>query len=177
MFVRIKPVFFIALLGLSACGDNRDVPVELSYNGVEAGVSVPAPAILLASRMIDFEDLALKVRVDQVDQNLVRQGDSYIVQAIVPPGQAVPINIEWSTIFQGTMLPLAVLNFTLPATNSNLSQEISSSDYSTEIFDFDEDGVSNLDELNSGTSPESPDGHWRQAFTLLRGRYSAAGRI
>lgn len=156
MFARINPVFCFALLGLSACGENREVPVELSYDGVEAGVSVPVPDILLASRMIDFEDLALEVRFDQVVQTLVRQGDSYSVQAIVPPGQAVPINIEWSTLFAGQLLPLAVLNFTLPATNTNFSQEISSSDYSTEIFDLDGDGESNLDELNNGSNPLEP---------------------
>lgn len=156
MFARIKPAFFIALLGLSACAENRDASIELSYDGVEAGVSVPVPDMLLASRMIEFENLALEVRVDQVVQTLVRQGDSYVVQAIVPPGQAVPINIEWSTLFAGQLLPLAVLNFTLPATNTNFSQEISSSDYSTEIFDLDSDGESNLAELNNGSNPLEP---------------------
>jgi len=145
-------VLFVALL-TATCSEGRSSHVTVLPN--DSGTSdlgLGVPSVLLRSRSVNLNQLTVEVTLGGTPVAMARVGDQWSGQFSLPEGSdSYTLLTTWYQSVSGTSLPLAA---SLPieiSTQSNRNIQIS--EYSWQQFDRDEDGTSNLDEINAGTDP------------------------
>ena len=108
-------------------------------------------------RAVDPLNLVPRVLVNRVGVDSQRVDDEWIARAVVPEGSDVRISITWFERIRRNgvtvSLTLAELDRTISAISADQTRFFDADDYETDRFDDDGDGLSNLAERNSNTSP------------------------
>ena len=145
-----------ASLALGGCGPESG-DVELDPDGA---MRLPVPP-QLDVRAVDPLNLVPRVLVNGRGVDSRRVDDEWTSRVTVPRGSDVRISITWFELIERgeetVRLPLADLDAVISAISENETRLFSADDYESDRFDNDRDGISNLAERNSNTSPFDAD--------------------
>jgi peptidoglycan hydrolase-like protein with peptidoglycan-binding domain len=149
-FLQVLTVTLLLAGFTTSCTESTtNTPSPLN---ADSGQELPIPAQILSSRTIDIDQLEVEVVVNGERVQATRQGNIWQVSIQVSPGDNLSLTVTWFENFEGTRLPLASWQDSL-SVQDNQTININSTDYVTDIFDNDGDGVSNLAERDAGTPP------------------------
>lgn len=148
----IAAILFSALL-IAACSEGRSSHVTVLPN--DSGTSdlgIGVPSVLLRSRRINLNQMTVEVTLGGSPVTMSRVGDQWRGQFSLPEGDgSYTLLVTWYQSVSGTSLPLAASQPIEISAQSDRNIQIS--EFSWQQFDRDEDGTSNLDEINAGTDP------------------------
>lgn len=140
---------------LISCESANDVMISTTGDGA-AEVDLTPPEFIAQARAVDPDSLVLEVTINGSAAELTRNAaGQYVGIVMVPSNSNVEIRVRWLQRDSGqTDLDLAVAETTLlvSASQSTAAIDFGDEDYNRS-FDYDQDGVSNLAELNAATNP------------------------
>lgn len=155
-----KPVFLIAgtALLLAACTENSSLQMGSdAATGTSSGaLNLAPPAQLLSARAINLEALIAEVTVNGNTQRFQRSVP-FTTTVDVANGDMLNLQVLWYLEEAGSS-PLLLTSFSLnQQITGNDTIAINSSDFTSEGsgFDADNDGYSNLRELESNSDPNN----------------------
>jgi len=139
---------------LVSCDSNT---ITLSGDTDTQTFVIQPPAALLATRMVDVENLTLEVLVDNNAVVMDQSGaDGEWVGSIdLAPAVEYQLQVTWIESFKNEKIRLSRASkpVQIQANDPAPKIEIFESDFNGDGFDFDSDGRSNLDERNAGSDP------------------------
>ncbi len=146
----------LAVAALALAGCHPDGGVSRAPDGTLT-LDVP-PALQV--RAVDPLSLLPRVRVNGRGVVSIRTNDQWTVRTTVPEGSDVRVSITWiERIGQDPAtrvdLELARLLANIPTIEEDRTFLFTADDYETDVFDDDEDGISNLAERIGDTDPFS----------------------
>lgn len=149
-------VSVVAALLLTACGGEDEVIVLNS--GTDTVFSLPAQLRDVAA--VNSEDLILEVRVNEQPVQIPKTGsdpDVWSGVVNVPAGQTSQVSVSWSQLYttnsQSYDLTLAQQQKVIAVGTEAQSVDFRIGGYNTISHDQDDDGLSNLAEINESRSP------------------------
>ena len=147
----------VLLILLSGCTENGST-INVGPNG-ESSMTFEAPSFLLNARAIVPENLRLFVSINNEVIPMTQQGAIWTGAATIRKNSSVELFVEWREFLpdDGIDLLLARAFKRQPSITSNIIFSVSSQENSYfttgDGFDFDGDGVSNLEERKQNRNP------------------------
>ncbi len=155
-------VLLMAVL-LQACDSPEDVPtdhitlsadqaVQSGANGT--GLTVSLPERLRNASAIDPAAVRAIALVNGIETELQRNADGQYVASIqVPARTSLTFSIQFFELYAGQRLMLASTEQLISTGTQNTTINLQRGDYEFDIFDSDNDSVSNIVERENDTSP------------------------
>lgn len=131
------------------------VAATATATATATAISLPAPH-LLQGRAIIQDALQAEMTVNGRSAIAQRNGDSWSASFNVLPGENLMFSLVWYQVYIGNVgLALATLDETYPSISQGSSIQIDDSRYVTSGagLDLDNDGISNLAELDGDSNP------------------------
>ncbi len=146
----------VSPLLLASCSDSGTV-TTLDAN---PSVSIELPGFLRGSEAPDESLISPTIRLSNganVNINQISE-QSWTGTINVEAGRTYTATVSWVENFEGADLPLAQMTQALEIADDGSVVRGDATEYTTD-FDTDSDGVSNLQERQAGTDPNSADGN------------------
>lgn len=155
---RLHKLLAILVLGMLAACDPAESPdlVTGADGQTRMGLGIPVP--IMQVRNIDRSQLFPRVTVSQEGSTapdtvieLQRRGNQWVGRFSLPDNNLYELKTEWFYTIGGVQIQLAKS----PPLSISLASDrnIRIDSYDTDSFDYDSDGVSNIDELNQDRDP------------------------
>ncbi|MFK7996544.1 MAG: sugar-binding protein [Granulosicoccus sp.] len=154
-FQSTSSILLCAFL-VAGCTEESGVGIESTDSSTAGKLFISTPGFLNA-RALNPDELRVNVQVDGTEVAATRVGDAWTVTIQVAPDTPYILTIEWTN---SSGLLLAQYDQRQAAVTTNSSLSITSDQYQSsgnERFDTDDDGSSNLAEIDAGTDPNDPD--------------------
>ncbi len=149
-------VSVVAALLLTSCGGEDEVIVLNS----DTDSVFALPAVLREVAAVSSEDLILEIRVNEQPVQIPKTGsdpDVWSGAVNVPAGRTSIVNVSWSQLYttssQSYDLTLAQQQKVIEVGTGPQSVDFRVGGYNTDSHDQDDDGLSNLAEINESRSP------------------------
>ena len=123
--------------------------------GPASGTFSPPPFVA-ASRAIETGRLSVTLTVGRDDVPLARNGEVWTGTFRLPEdsAQTFPVEVLWSYAATGRSEPIPIASASDTVSLADDRQlRVSASDYATDAFDFDLDGIDNFAEIDRGSDP------------------------
>jgi len=142
---------------LAACNPAGSPDLITDADGqTRMGLGIPVP--IMQVRNIDRNQLFPRVTIRQADNSapetvvaLQRQNDQWVGRFTLPDDSLYTLETAWFYTIGGVQIQLAASPLLTISLASDRNIRIDS--YNTDDFDYDSDGVSNIDELNQDRDP------------------------
>ncbi|MEE9319379.1 MAG: sugar-binding protein [Granulosicoccus sp.] len=130
----------------------------ISDSGDTTNLTLYVPSLLAQTRAISIDQLVLETVVNGSPVEMQRQDGEWTGVVYLPVGEIAQIKLTWSLNLADGSQPirLAAYEDEIGPITSSIDLLVTNEDYKSEIFDDDEDLVSNLDELRQGSNPRDP---------------------
>jgi len=149
----LLPSILALTLIVSACSDSGS-NVRVGPEG-DASISIVPPAFLQI-RAIEPENLRLKVFINDDEVTMLNQGGSWTGSTTADKNSSVTLKVEWTVIVDtGEVLLLATAFNRQDNITTGIDFSVTDDGYVSTgpDFDFDRDGISNLEELRRDRKP------------------------
>lgn len=180
-------IVWLSVLLLSACGGGgSSSPGGTTPSNDQQSNSVTvrfeAPDVLKSSKGVDTKNLTPKVTIEgnTVDGfQLASDGFWSRVKTVIPLTGSVDFTVTWSRQYSNKTLNLGKVETRIDVNSQTTTVIIGQSSLVTSLFDDDNDGVSNLDELAQNIDPFNADtdlvsSSFRIKFTIPNVEYAGS---
>ena len=148
--IRATLASCLAVVALGGC-DGHDATLWPEPGDT---LSLIRPPVELDARAIDRTRLFPEVVVDSIGRSAERAGEGvWRVRFTVPPNRRVEATITWFERYEGEDLPLVSASFPIAVGESDVLHLVRAGQFDGRGFDFDRDGISNIDERRGETDP------------------------
>lgn len=156
MRIQSMSIYFAAVLPLlTACIFESDID-ETKHSRVHSeGISLNAPKIFSTNRNIDFNNIWCELYVNGDFVSMSNKDGVWTGSVSVDQNEYTDLSITWFENYNNITLGLARMSTAFYVAENSSSYSIQDSEYEDDasLYDYDNDGRSNLSERLAGTDP------------------------
>ncbi len=141
-YALFAPLAGLVIVMLGACTDTDNSGLATSLPQIRVAV----PKIVAQVKAIDQNEVYPTLTINNVTYSLNQEGNEWRGEFQVKKNSTHTVAINWFETFQGRALQLASISENVAVGSGAASLSFANTDYITESYDSDGDGLSNYDE-------------------------------